>query len=698
MRSWIILCTALVVVPSVGQSVGDWPGFRGPGATGIGDGSNPPATWDAEKGINILWRTPIPGLGHSSPVVAGDRVFITSAVSSDPEPYLRVGLYGESPDNPEEYIHHYRIYCLDRKSGKIIWERTAHSGIPQVKRHIKSSHASSTAATNGTHVVVSFGSEGLYCYTVDGKKLWKVDLGFLDSGAFNAPEIQWGFGSSPVIHDGKVVVLCDVNNQSFIAAFDVTTGKQLWKTLREEVPTWGTPTVHKVGDREQIAVNGWKHIGGYDLATGKEIWRLTGGGDVPVPTPFLAHGLIFISNAHGRMRPIYAIRETATGDISLAEGATANEHIAWSLPRRGSYQPTPIVYGDYLYIGSDNGVLTCYEARTGKQLYRERIAGERSAYTASAVAADGKLYYTTEFGDIHVIKAGPEYRHLASNKMGEICMATPALADGMLLVRTSKHLFAIAETDKPLVYPKQAAAEEKADEGGKELAAASKSLPADPSKLTDPVEILRYADTATRAIGAATYDIELVGTGALEPLVGEIKLRSTIQGYAEGLPVHFLIEGTVKPAGAEEVFTIHAGCDGDRYFIVDPTTKTVHADLETSVLGPARQAVFAAFLSQLVDPAPFDQQLRSNGHELIGSKQIGDVDCFEIKVNDEETWYIAKHDLLPRGNQTFYDIDGQKGSLIKLLSKLEADPELPADHFEIKLPEGYSKSEQPLPQ
>jgi outer membrane protein assembly factor BamB len=660
---------------------------------------NPPTTWDAEKGINILWRTPVPGLGHSSPVVTGERIFITSAVSSDPEPYLRVGLYGESPDNPEEYIHHFRIYCLDRKTGKVIWERTAHSGIPKVKRHIKSSHASSTAATDGKHVVVNFGSEGLYCYTVDGKKLWQVDLGFLDSGAFNAPEIQWGYGSSPVIHKDKVVVLCDVNNQSFIAAFDVKTGKELWRTLREEVPTWGTPTVHQVGEREQIAVNGWKHIGGYDLATGEEIWRLEGGGDVPVPTPFLAHGLIFISNAHGRMRPIYAIRETARGDISLAEGETANQHIAWSLPRRGSYQPTPIVYGDYLYIGSDNGVLTCYEAKTGKQVYRERIAGVRSAYTASAVAADGKLYFTTEFGDIHVIKAGPEYLHLASNKMGEICMATPAIAKGMLLVRTSKHLFAIAETEKPLAYPKQAAAKAPATAGEKAPAADTRpSLPADSSKLTDPAEILRFADAAARAIEAATYDIELIGTGALEPLVGEIKLTTTMQGYAEGLPAHFLVEGSVKPAGAEQVFTVHAGSDGNSFYAVDPATKTVHADLESSVLGPARQAVFAALLNQLLAPAPFGQQLRVTGQELIGSKQVGDVDCFEVKVSDTEIWYIAKHDLLPRGNQEFYEFDGQKGSVIKLISKLEANPKLAADQFEIKVPEGYSKTDQPLPQ
>lgn len=237
----------LSVVAAAGS--GNWPSFRGPRASGIADGQNPPTTWDAPKGLNVRWKTPIPGLGHSSPIVWGERVFITSAVSSNAEPYLRVGLYGESPDHPEDLIHHYRVYCLDKRSGKVIWKSTAHSGKPRVKRHIKSSHANSTPATDGKHVVAFFGSEGLYCYDMDGKLLWKRDLGYLNAGAFDAPEIQWGFGSSPIIYKDQVIVLCDVNNQSFIAAFERHCGKELWRTLRDEVPTWGTPTVHEADGR-----------------------------------------------------------------------------------------------------------------------------------------------------------------------------------------------------------------------------------------------------------------------------------------------------------------------------------------------------------------------------------------------------------------------------------------------------------------
>ncbi|MBU0717489.1 MAG: PQQ-binding-like beta-propeller repeat protein [Planctomycetes bacterium] len=441
----VIIVLACLATPSVAGPPPNWPQFRGPSATGVADGHALPITWDVEKGTNIRWKTPIPGLAHSSPTAWGDRVFITSAVSSDPDPYLRTGLYGESPDHPEDFVHHFRVYCLDRLSGKIIWEKTAHSGIPKVKRHIKSSHANPTPATDGKHVVAFFGSEGLFTFDLDGNLLWQKDLGHLDAGAFNAPEIQWAFGSSPIIYKDSVIVQCDVNNQSFIAAFDVQTGKEQWRTLRDVYACWGTPTVHESPGRAQVIVNGYEHMGGYDALTGKELWRLTGGGDVPVPTPYVAHDLIFITSAHGPLRPIYAIRPDARGDISLKEDETSNEFVAWSTPKRGSYIPTTIVYGDYLYVGDDRGILSCYEAKTGKKAYRTRLADANgAAYSASPIAGDGKVYFTSEDGDIHVIKAGPEYELLATIPMNEPCLATPAIAGETLLIRTSKHLFGIS--------------------------------------------------------------------------------------------------------------------------------------------------------------------------------------------------------------------------------------------------------------
>jgi len=441
------LCVVLVTICAAATgSPPHWPSFRGPQARGFIEDAHVPTTWDVEKNENIKWKTPIPGLAHSSPVIWGDRVLITTAVSKEKDPYLRVGLYGESPDHPEKFTHEFKLFCLDRATGKIVWERTAHKGVPQVKRHIKSTHANSTPAIDGGHVVAFFGSEGLYCYDMDGKLLWKQDLGYLDAGAFNAKEIQWGFGSSPIIHQDRVIVACDVNNQSFLASFDLETGKRIWYTPRDEVPTWATPTIHVGKDRTQVIVNGYKHIGGFDFETGEAIWRMHGGGDIPVPTPVVAHGLVFITNGHGRLSPIYAIRLGAIGDISLAADKTSNAHIAWSRPRRGAYMPTPIVVGDYLYVGNDRGILTCYTATTGEQKYRVRISKDRSgAYSASPIAADGKLFFTTEEGEVHVVKCGPEFELLATNQMNEICMATPAVADGMLVFRMHHHVVAVAD-------------------------------------------------------------------------------------------------------------------------------------------------------------------------------------------------------------------------------------------------------------
>lgn len=434
-------------VASVGLQGADptdsnWPSFRGPGARGVAEGYATPTEWNVESSENIRWQSPIPGLAHSSPVVWGDRLFVTTAVSEDPNPYLRVGLYGESPDHPEKIDHHYRVFCLDKNSGKVLWERTAYTGIPKVKRHIKSTHANSSPATDGKHVVAFFGSEGLYCYDVEGALLWSKDLGLLDSGAPDWPEVQWGFASSPIIVDGRVITQCDVNNQSFLAAFEASTGKELWRTLRDEGATWGTPAFHANGSRKQIIVNGYKHIGGYDFDTGKELWKLRGGGDVPVPTPVVAGDLVYITNAHGRLAPIYAIRASATGDISLAEGQTRNEYIPWARLRAGNYMQTPLVYGGYLYCCRDSGIFAVYDAEDGTKAYKKRLASG-VGFTASPVAADGKIYHASEEGDVFVLKAGPEFELLAKNSLGEICMATPAISEGTLYFRTQHHLIAI---------------------------------------------------------------------------------------------------------------------------------------------------------------------------------------------------------------------------------------------------------------
>jgi outer membrane protein assembly factor BamB len=421
----------------------DWPAFRGPAASGIGEGAPAPMTWNVPQKQNTKWRVPVAGLGHSSPVVWGNQVCTTTAVSGDPNPELKVGLYGDIKSVVDATSHRWLVMCFDKLTGKALWERTATAGVPKVKRHTKSTHASSTLATDGRYIVAFFGSEGLFAYDMKGTQVWKKDFGLLDSGFFMVPEAQWGFASSPVIHDDRVIVQVDVQKGSFVAALDLATGRELWRTPRNDVPTWSTPAVLAVGGRTQVVLNGWKHIGGYDLATGKEIWRMTGGGDIPVPTPIAAHGLIFITNAHGKMAPIYAVKPSAAGDISLKEGETANAHIAWSFPRDGGYMQTPIVYGDLLYVCRDNGVLSVFDAKTGQRHYQSRLADGRTGFSASPVASNGRIYFTSEEGDVYVVKAGTAFEQLAVNPLGEVAMATPAISEGAMFFRTRGHLIAV---------------------------------------------------------------------------------------------------------------------------------------------------------------------------------------------------------------------------------------------------------------
>lgn len=423
----------------------DWPSFRGPNASGIAEGYATPTAWNVEKNENVAWKTPLPGLGHGSPVIWGDKLFVSTAISGKENAELRVGLYGDIAPVNDDTEHQWKVYCLDRKTGKILWEKTAHKGVPKVKRHTKATQANSTLATDGKHVVAFFGSEGLYCYDMSGKLLWKKDLGVLDAGYYVVPSAQWGTASSPILYKDRVLLQCDVQKEPFLAAFALKDGKQLWRAKREDVPTWGSPTVYMKDGKPVIAVNGWKHIGGYDVETGRELWKLRGGGDIPVPTPVVAHDLIYITNAHGFMAPIYAIKCSATGDISLDAGQLNNQGVAWSYARDGGYMQTPLVYGDYLYVCRDNGVLGCYEAKTGKKIYQERLGTGRTGFTASGVAADGKLYYTSEEGDIFVLRAGPQFEVLSQNSMGEVCMATPAISEGSLFFRTQGHVVAIRE-------------------------------------------------------------------------------------------------------------------------------------------------------------------------------------------------------------------------------------------------------------
>ena len=417
----------------------NWPSFRGPNAAGFLDGQNLPANWDAAKSVNIRWKTRIPGLGLSSPIVWEDKVFVTTAISSDPKSPFGPGLWVFEPA-ADVSSHSWRVYCLDRNTGRILWERIAYQGAPKTKRHPSSSHANPTPATDGKHLAVFFGSEGLYTYDLNGKLLWKQDLGRISAGFLLDPDFEWGAGSSPILYQNLVILQCDQHKGSFLAAFDARDGKLAWRIARDELSSWSTPAVHRGKTRAELITNG-RAVRGYDPLTGKELWRLTGNAEYAVATPVVNQELIFINDGFPD-QPFYVIRAGATGDISLKDGALANDSVVWSKRRGGQwYLLTPLVYQDLLYTCTATGIVACYQAKTGERLYHQRLG--KGGFTASPVAADGKLYFTSQEGDVYTVRAGPKYELLGVNPMGEVVMATPAISGGMIVVRTQNHVYGV---------------------------------------------------------------------------------------------------------------------------------------------------------------------------------------------------------------------------------------------------------------
>jgi len=421
-----------------------WPGFRGPFASGIADGQRLPDTWNVTTGQNIRWKVAIPGLAHSSPIVWGDRLFVTSAISSRSDVTFKPGLYGEGTASEDRTSQRWVVMALDRRTGRTIWQRTAYEGVPREKRHIKATYANATPATDGRHVVAFFGSQGLYAFDMNGTMLWKKDLGVLNTGAYDLPEYEWGTASSPIIYKNLVIVQCDTQEESFMLAADVTTGRTVWKTMRKELPSWGTPTVVVPGGggAAELVTNASNFIRGYNPDTGEELWRLGGSSKITAPTPVYADGLVIVASGRAPERPIFAIRPGGRGDITPVS-ASANDRVAWSKTGRGSYMPTPLIYNKALYVLTNQGLLDAYDLQSGTEIFRQRVPHQGSGFSASPVAADGRLYLSSEDGDVFVIRSGPEFAVLATNPMGEPLMATPALADRHMYVRGERHLFAI---------------------------------------------------------------------------------------------------------------------------------------------------------------------------------------------------------------------------------------------------------------
>ena len=430
-------------------SSANWPSFRGQGARGVGEGQNPPLRWNTEKKEAVIWKTPIPGLGLSCPSIWGDRIYITSAVNPKADSSIKIGLYGDVSSVQEDFEYEFNLYCVEKSSGKILWSKTAHKAKPAVKRHAKSSHANPTVATNGKHVVAFFGSEGIYCYSPEGELIWKKSFGLLDSGWFYDAGYQWGFGSSPVISGDKVFIQCDIQKNSFVAALNLSDGEVAWRKDRQEIPGWSSPTVHQFGDLKMLITHGTKAARGYNAETGELLWTLPNHSEIVVPTPFVAHNLIYVASGYSPIQPIFAIRPSARGEIKMND-ESANDMVAWSYQRGGPYMPSPIVYGDFLYCCNNAGILTCYNAKSGKLIYRERLKAKRSgrlSFTASPVAGDGRLYLPAEDGRVLVVKSGPKFEILETNVTGESILATPAISDGKMILRTVSSLIAVGQNN-----------------------------------------------------------------------------------------------------------------------------------------------------------------------------------------------------------------------------------------------------------
>lgn len=421
----------------------DWPQFRGPNATGIADGQHPPIQWNLETGENVKWKASIPGLGHSCPVVSAGRVFLTTAVSGDPNPKIRIGNYGDVGSVNDTTEHTWHVICVDQNQGDILWNRQVHKGVPKIKRHLKGSQANCTPATDGKHVVACFGSEGLYCFNFSGDLIWSRDLSTIDSSFSLDEEYEWGFAGSPVIHNGMVIVQFDLSHDSFIAAYSLADGSKLWETARDEIPSWSSPTLWKNSQRTELVTNASQYARSYDPATGKELWRLAKKSEATIPAPVPYRDLLIICSGNRPIQPIFAIRPGGVGDISLPANESTSQVIVWSQLRGGPYMPTPIAYRGHLYVCSNTGVLTCFDISDGKQIYRERIGG--TSYTSSPVASDGSLYFLSENGEVRVVRAGPNFELLAQNELNDVCMTVPAISGGMLFIRSQHYLFALQQ-------------------------------------------------------------------------------------------------------------------------------------------------------------------------------------------------------------------------------------------------------------
>jgi outer membrane protein assembly factor BamB len=421
----------------------NWPAFRGGSRAGVSQNANLPLTWDAKT--NVAWSVNLSGGGWSSPIVWGDRVFLTAAVSDEKFMAARKGLYiTDLQGKPPPGEHAWTVFCYELKSGKPLWKQVPFQGKFAGTIHIKNSLASETPVTDGERVYAYFGNVGLACFDLDGKLLWK------QARPVRKTAMGWGTGASPAVHDGKLFVINDNEEKSYLECLDARTGKELWRVERDEKSNWATPFVWQHAGRTEVVTAGKGKVRSYSL-DGKQLWELKGMSILTIPTPFATKDHLIVASGYVAdpfVKPVYAIKPGASGDISLKDDETSNKHIAWCQKQAGPYHPTPLVYGDYLYVLYDFGFLSCFEAKTGKVVYqRKRLGG--SGFTASPWAYGGHIFCLNEDGVTFAVKAGPDFEIAGKNAVDGMTLATPALAGDSLLIRTQLKLYCVRSKARP---------------------------------------------------------------------------------------------------------------------------------------------------------------------------------------------------------------------------------------------------------
>jgi outer membrane protein assembly factor BamB len=435
----LVFSFLLLAAPLTGQE--NWTRFRGANGTSVvPDDPRLPDTWDTET--NVLWKAQIPGRGWGSPIVWGDKVFVSAVHSDDDYLKPRAGLYlGGGRPKPPDSVHHWMVYCLSLETGEMLWKHEAHKGKPTIPRHPKSTYAAETPVTDGKRLYVLFGDVGLYCYNFKGTQLWAHEI--------EAKKTMAGYGAaaSPVVQGDQVIMVYDNQERSYLAAHDSATGKIRWRVEREEKSTWGTPLVWEYDGRTEIVITGKNENRSY-APDGSLLWHFDGTMSVlTIPSPFVVENLLYITSGYfqDNKRPVFAIRPGAKGDITLAKDQTSNEFIKWSVQGMGPYNTTPIVYKGLYYTCLDRGMITCHDAVSGELVYGRKRFPQGASFTSSPWAYNGKVFFLDEYGTTHVMPVGREFTIERKNELDELCIATPSISQGKLLIRTASKVYCISK-------------------------------------------------------------------------------------------------------------------------------------------------------------------------------------------------------------------------------------------------------------